>query len=189
MQRFAKHLPILLVFGTTAIFAQPADPPAAPVAPAPAAPAPSPAALSAAEMQKQSAIISGELDEANRYMIHLREVAKAKKDVIKLNCINDRLVQLKAQRNIADNTNAQLQVALVANSDERHQLFIQLTGTGNTVKDLRSQATACIGEAELFKQESGVEVDHPEIPDEPGSLNPFDDLVIAEPPGYASPYD
>lgn len=187
MQRLAKYLPLLAIFATTAISAQPESTPA-PAAPAAPAPAPAPT-MSVAEMQQRSEAIKGELEETNRYVLHLREVAKAKKDVIKLNCVNDRLVQLKAQRNIADNTNGQLQAALTANSEERHSLFVQLTGTSNAVKDLREQATACIGEAELFKQESGAEVDHPEIPDDPGDLNPFVDLEIAEPPGYASPFD
>lgn len=187
MHRLAKYVPILAIFGTvTAISAAPETPttPTAPTAPPPAAPT-----LSVDDMRKGAETIEAELEDTNHYVLHLREVAKEKKDVIKLNCVNDRLIQLKAQRNIADNVNGQLQTALSVNSDERNQLYLQLTDVRNAVKDLREQANACIGEAELYKQESGVEVQHPELPEDPGNLDPFTPTEGVEPPGYASPFD
>ena len=54
------------------------------------------------------------------------------------------------------------------------------------MKALREQANSCIGEPELFKQESGVEVTHPEIVDDP--TNGINVEPGIEPPGYASPY-
>jgi hypothetical protein len=47
-----------------------------------------------------------------------------------------------------------------------------------------------MGETELSKQESGVEVDRPEIPDDPNGIDPYeiDPTVSIDPPGYASPY-
>jgi hypothetical protein len=88
-----------------------------------------------------------------------------------------------------DDTNAQLQVALSRNSDSRQQLYSDLQGIGANVKNLREQAAACIGEPELFKQESGVEVHHPDLPDDPTVEPPHGDFTNVEPPGYASPFD
>jgi hypothetical protein len=143
--------------------------------------------MSAADMNVKSAAIQAQLEEDTQYVLHLKDIAKKKKDVIKLNCVNDRIIQIKAQRNIADDTNTQLQGALAKNSDDRQQLFDQLNGVGTNVKQLREEANGCIGESELSKQESGVEVDHPDIPDDPTTVLPFGTQVEA--PGYASPYD
>src|SRR5262245_25938536 len=37
-----------------------------------------------------------------RHIQHLQQIARKEKDVIKLNCVNDKLVQVKPQMNIAD---------------------------------------------------------------------------------------
>jgi len=178
MRSLTKYAPILAIFCTvTALAAPDATAPA----PAPAAPA-----MSIADMQTRAAAIQTQLEEDSQHVLHLKEVAKKQKDVIKLNCVNDRIVQIKAQRNIADDANTQLQAALSKGSDDRQQLFGQLSGIGENVKHLREQANTCIGETELFKQESGVEVYHPPIIDDPTSGAPFAPEV--ETPGYASPY-
>ena len=51
-------------------------------------------------------------------------------------------------------------------------------------------ARGCVGVPELTKQESGVEVHHPDFPDDPTTATPFDDVVVdVDPPGYSSPYN
>jgi len=142
--------------------------------------------MTAADMKVKSEAIRTQITDDIRYVLHLKEVAKKKKDVIKLTCVNDRLVQLKAQQNIADGVGGELQGALERNSDERFNLYVQLDSTASEIKTLREQAAACIGEPELFKQESGVIVEKPEITDDP-TVDPFGPEV--EPPGYASPFD
>jgi hypothetical protein len=185
MRSLTKYAPILAIFCTVTALAAP-DAPAP--APAPAAPvAPVAPVMSIADMQTKSAAIQAQLEEDSQHVLHLKEVAKKQKDVIKLNCVNDRIIQIKAQRNIADDANTQLQAALSKGSDDRAQLFDQLNSIGENVKHLREQANSCIGETELFKQESGVEVHHPEIPDDPTAGAPF--TFGVEAPGYASPYD
>ena len=43
--------------------------------------------------------------------------------------------------------------------------------------------------AELYKQESDVEVTHPDFPDDPTVDDPFfTEVEGVEPPGYASPF-
>ena len=127
------------------------------------------------------------LDEDSQQMLRLQEVAKKQKDVIKLNCVNDRLVQSKAQRNIADAIHGQLVIAIQKNSEDREGLYQQFMATADSIKQLREQAKACVGETELLKQESGVTFEAPPTPDDPGIINPPFETV--EPPGYASPFD
>ena len=181
MRRFAKIAPILAFLG--AISSTSAAPDSIPSVTA----SPPAKVMSVGEMNVAAASLEAGMEEDGQQVVHLQEVAKKAKDVIKLNCVNDRLVQVKAQRNIADQTRNQLDVALAKNSDERSSLFASYEGTARTVKDLREQSKACIGEPELFKQESGVTVDRPETPDDPTVNPPLSDNGI-EPPGYASPW-
>lgn len=177
MRNLAKILPILcLVGGAAALRADTAPPPAKPT-------------LSVADMTARSADIKKKIEADYQHVLYTREQAKKQKDVIKLSCVNDKLVQIKAQMNIADETNDQLQAALTSGSDERNTLFTTLSTTGNDVHLLREQAAACIGEPELYKQEAGNGFVAPDVPDDPTHTPEGNDGNYGnEPPAYASPY-
>ena len=127
MRSLTKYAPILAIFCTVTALAAP-DPTGS-TPPAPASTLRDAAVMSAGDMNVKSAAIQAQLEEDSQHVLHLKEVAKKQKDVIKLNCVNDRIVEIKAQRNIADDTNNQLQAALSKNSDSRQQLFDQLQAT------------------------------------------------------------
>lgn len=182
MRRFAKIATAIVFFGTMSAVAAPDQP--QPVETQTTSPGQQ---MSSAQMNVASAEIEVRLEEDSTGISHLQEVAKKQKDVIKLNCVNDRMVQAKAQRNIADDTRAQLNAALAKNSDERFTLFQQLEATASSVKTLHEQAKACVGELELYKQESGVTVDHPPIVDDPTVTTPPIEGTF-EPPAYTSPF-
>ena len=191
MRRFSKLAAVFVVLGTVSVFAQTPDP-----APAPAAaPAVATAAqLTVAEMSERSITINAEMKDHHRAVLALKEKATQQKDVIKLTCINDKLVEMKAQMNIADQANASLQAALTDNRPEAQTSFKNLEDAGTAVSKLRDSAITCMGEPELYKQESGLEVDRPEIPDDPGTIDPYDPGlggggVVLDPPGYASPFN
>src|SRR5437870_2346391 len=44
-----------------------------------------------------------------RVVLHLQQIARKQKDVIKLNCVNDKLVQLKAVVNIAERSRGEIE--------------------------------------------------------------------------------
>jgi hypothetical protein len=119
-------------------------------------------------------------------MISLQARAREKKDVIKLNCVNDKLVQAKAQMNIADGQSSTLQTSLDRRSPDAEAQYRELRDTNERIGKLKEEAAACMGETELFKQESGVEVERPEIVDDPTSVDPYPEEI--EPPAYASPF-
>jgi hypothetical protein len=98
-------------------------------------------------------------------------------------------VQLKAQVNIFDSANALLKAGLEsgATADDKQATFGEVSQTGAAIKSLRAEADICVGEPELFKQESSSEVKRPEIPDDPAGTDPFDPGGF-EAPAYASPY-
>ncbi|HLL25896.1 MAG TPA: hypothetical protein VK427_27345 [Kofleriaceae bacterium] len=202
MTAFKRLVPVLIMLGTVTAIAQP-DPAApspaggsaatpAPATAAPAAPTATVTAnvqISVGAMRERSAAIQVQIQEDYRYVIALRERIRKKKDVIKLDCVNDRLVQLKAQMNIADKTNQTLQPALEKDTTAARDVYSQLEGTGNAVKELREQANQCVGEPELFKQEAGLEVTRPDLVDDPGTVDPYvPEGAEVEPPGYASAF-
>jgi len=143
--------------------------------------------MSVKDMQERSHSVMAQIDvDANRITL-LREVARHQKDVIKLNCVNDKIVELKAQQNIADNANQAMGV-LDANNDARQSAFDGLTTAGAAIHQLGEQAKGCVGQPELYKQESGNEVDRPPTPDDPTRDPSRPDGWGLEPPAYSSPY-
>jgi hypothetical protein len=191
MKAIKRLVPAMILLGAVTALAQP-DPNAgsAVAPPPPTTPAPeSKVDVSVGEMRIRSGEIQTQIGEDYRAVLGLRERVRKMKDVIKLDCVNDRLVQVKAQMNIGDRAKQSLDTAIDKDPAQARELFTQLEKTGNSVKELREQAQSCIGEPELYKQEAGLEVDRPEIPDDPGTYDPFEPGQVAvEPPGYASAF-
>ena len=189
MRAFSRLVPVLVVLGTvTAISAAPDDGATAPSTGSGSAIVAQP--LSDAEMQVRSKALSVQLKDDYRHVIAMKERAEKQKDVVKVTCVNDKLVQIKVQMNIADSTSSQLQLSIEKNAADKATVFSSLTSTGDDVRRLREEAVACLGEPELFKQESGLEVQKPEITDDPTATDPYNPggIVEVEPPGYASPF-
>jgi hypothetical protein len=144
--------------------------------------------LSLPDMVARAATIEGQIKGDMRHVLHLQSKARQEKDVIKLNCINDKLVQLKAHVNIFDSAHASLKASLEAGgtADDKQATFGEVTSTGEQVKILRAEADICVGEPELYKQETNIEVNRPQILDDAGK-DPFGEGPF-EAPGYASPF-
>ncbi len=148
--------------------------------------------LSLPEMVARAGTIEVQIKADLRHVLHLQAKARQEKDVIKLNCINDKLVQLKAQVNIFDSAHASLKAGLegAGTADDKQASFAEVTDTGGSIKTLRAEADICVGEPELFKQESSAEVSRPEIVDDPGATDPFGPGGSGfEAPAYASPFN
>lgn len=154
--------------------------------------APPAKALPPAEMRLRTEQIQKDIDEDNKHVLHLQALARKEKDVIKLTCINDKLVQIKAQMNLFDNSVLALEGAINNTDDTPRTIFAEIEKAGADVKKLRGEADACAGELEMYRQESKTDVDRPDL-DDPTDGDPFHDPeVMGEPeidqPGYATPY-
>lgn len=157
--KLAKLLSILVFFGgISALGADNTAPTTTPVSPG--------------DMAVKAAGVKVQIEEDSQKLIGLRDKARKLKDVIKLSCVNDKLVQAKAQQNIADTADADLQGALQKNS-EATVAYNQLIDAGNSIHRLREEAAACVGQGELTKQEVGNTVNRPIIRDDPDTLEPF----------------
>ncbi|MBX3154707.1 MAG: hypothetical protein KF773_01820 [Deltaproteobacteria bacterium] len=142
--------------------------------------------MSVETMSAQTKLLALQVKDDMRHVLSLRERARKEKDVIKLTCVNDKLVALKAQMNIFDTLHAELAGSLERSGSERFTMFGNARTGAEEVKKTRREADGCLGESELFNQESG-QVLRPEIRDDPSAIGPYFDTV--EPPAYASPFN
>lgn len=143
------------------------------------------------DMQVQVDTTRKQIEADNRHVLHLQAIARKEKDVIKLTCINDKLVQLKAQQNLFDSAVLQLE-AVAQNAVAAKTALEDVNKAGLEVKKLRGEADGCAGELEMYKQESQADVQRPDL-DDPTDGEPFmtpEQVGVpdVDVPGYATPY-
>lgn len=187
MRSFTKYLAGAALLAAVTVHAQGT----ATDAPKPVTTKPAAVNLSVPEMKERTRTYDGQILDDSRHMAHLRDVARNQKDVIKLTCVNDKLVELKAQMNLFDASRQRFTAAVDggATADAARPLYVELADIADKVKTLRGEADTCIGTPDLYKQEAGVEVTHPDFPDDPTTTDPFlPEQGALEPPAYASPF-
>jgi hypothetical protein len=193
----AKLLLATIFIGGT-VFAQ-APAPDAPPAAAPPTPGGSPSGsvdlsvkqqpmLAPADMMSQSKDYFKTMGEVVKRIQVLQDQAKREKDIIRLNCVTDKLVQARVNVSIGEQSMAGLQDSVTrADAGESTHEFTRLTIVNQKVTVLGAEAENCIGEDLSFVGATRVDVEvDPNIPQydptQPGS--PFIDI---ERPPEASP--
>lgn len=88
----------------------------------------------------------------------LRDGASRQKDILKLNCVNDKLVQAKAQANVFETAHGNL-IESAAKEDQHSTLYLSIKVTTENVRTLRDEAEACSGEEIDFVGDAQVDVD------------------------------
>jgi hypothetical protein len=119
----------------------------------------------------------------------LQETSRRQKDIIKLNCVADKLVQTRVNVNIADQAMTSLQEN-VARQDEggRTHEFTRLTIINQKVLVLGAEAENCIGEDLSFVGATRVDVEiDPNIPQN-DPTQPNGPTINIERPPAASTY-
>jgi hypothetical protein len=139
--------------------------------------------LSLADIQARVHLLHEQTRADARHIQHLQLIARKEKDVIKLNCVNDKLVQVKPEMNIADSGESELEAT---HDTDRMAIFDGIARAAENVRRLREEADQCIGEPVTTGGESSNSFTGPHAPDDP--TKGFDKPEI-EPPGYASPYN
>lgn len=150
------------------------------------------AKLTPQEMQGRAGSLFGEMESTQARLLSLQEQARQSRDIIKLNCVNDKLLQVKQLLNIADAARANLTASIAARDDgARYHQFAVITVSAEKTAALRDEAEACIGEELVFQGRASVDVDSPDVPDDPTSTDPFS-LATSEfdleRPAYATPF-
>jgi hypothetical protein len=183
---------LLLLVAPAALAADAVVAPAeSPVAPpvADAQPAPSRMTISGADMLRQGQEYRQQLQSAVFQIQAQSEQAKRDKDVIRLNCLLDKLTQVKINGNMMDQSLQSLQEA-VARRDEGTQLhqYTRVTIINQKAQVLRTEADACVGAETNYVGTTRVLVETPAgIADAPDDPPPSDPPIIVPPP-VASPF-
>lgn len=144
--------------------------------------------LSLVDIQPRVQRLREQIRADGRHIQHLQQLARKEKDVIKLNCVNDKLVQVKPQMNILDLNAGQLEGA---GDTERMASFEAINEAAEAVRRLREEADQCVGEPVQSGGDTTNSYTSPEVPDDPikgGPAGGFDGTQI-EAPGYASPFN
>ncbi|NOJ91214.1 hypothetical protein HNV26_37355, partial [Myxococcus xanthus] len=158
--------------------------------PSPAAPPAPPAATAAlekasevpdsAKLVRSTQALSG-MREVLRSVLGKVEEARRTKDVVKLNCANEKLTQIKGLLRISEQADVSLQEAVSRqeSSTSEHE-FTKVMIARQKVGQLRSEAEECIGQLAFRTDENlFVEVEEPNnLPGGDPSRPPTPDIVL-----------
>jgi hypothetical protein len=142
--------------------------------------------MTAEEISRRSTELQEQMGQDMIHVGRLQQKARKDKDVIKLNCVNDKMVQMKAMMNLADDKRTQITDALTLGNGRAPERFADYSQSAQDIKKLREEADVCVGVGVDSAIDSRLDVSNPAIPDDPTAGTPFDEGV--EPPVYASPY-
>jgi hypothetical protein len=168
-------------------------PPPAPRSPAPPAPvsAPQEKASEIPDAQKisRSAAAVTQMRGTLKVVLSKLEEARNTKDVVKLNCVNEKLTQVKGLLRISEQSDVALQEA-VAKKDETaadHE-YTKVAIAQTKVETLRSEAEQCIGQL-AFRTDENLSVEVLVPSDLPGGdpTNPPPPTPVTVNPPPASP--
>ncbi|HEY2729379.1 MAG TPA: hypothetical protein VGK52_05510, partial [Polyangia bacterium] len=116
--------------------------------------------LTPEEMTKQGNEYFKSMTEISKRISGLQEQSKRQKDIIRLNCVTDKLVQAKVNMTIAQQAMSALQEN-ISRADEggRTHEFTRLTIINQKVTVLGAEAENCIGEDLSFVGATRVDVE------------------------------
>jgi hypothetical protein len=113
---------------------------------------------------------------------YLQAISRKEQDIIKLTCVNDKFINLKAEANIFDSAHVELLGLLETN--ERIGSYEATAKAAIAVHKAREEADNCVGNKELSTDSSDFTA--PTLLDDPTMGLPFD--IAVEPPAFASPF-
>lgn len=145
--------------------------------------------LTPAETTAQAKDYYKKMQDVQRRVVQLQAKAKKDKDIVKLNCVNDKLTQVKGHMTVTDQSMSSLATSTARGDDPaRQHEFTRLTILYQKVVTLGTEAEQCIGEDVSYVGATRVDVEiDPSIP--PGDPTQPDLPVpgVTRPP-EASPY-
>ena len=151
--------------------------------------------LSPREMAVETQRLIEEMEAMHVRVLQLQAAARKAKDVIKLNCVNEKLLAVKQLLNIADSAENDLTEA-IAGGDRAAQVhnYGQVKLAHDRVVAERDEAEGCIGEEIIFVGPTEIDVDGPDVTDDPTDdddlddpFEPVDEFDV-ERPNTASPW-
>ncbi len=119
-----------------------------------------------------------------REVLERVEDARKERDLVKLNCINEKLTQVKALLRIAEQSYIALQEAIArAATDGAEHEFAKIEIARQRVVELRAEAEQCIGQlAYVVDEKTVVTVETPQGLPEATTNPPITQPVVVNPP-------
>jgi hypothetical protein len=97
------------------------------------------------------------------------EEARNEKDVVKLNCVNEKLTQIKALLKVAEQADVALHEAIANRDPGADSEFSKVAIARTKVEGLRAESEQCMGQLSyMVDEKTTVEVLQPELPEQEG---------------------
>jgi hypothetical protein len=146
--------------------------------------------LSDSEKIDKASSYLGEMKDVLSAVLDLLKDARDEKDVIKLNCINEKLTSIKGLIRISEQADITLQEAVAKGErDTATHEFHKIAISHQKIKILKTEAEQCVGELAFAvgKTTVEVEVDKDVVPEQDPTKVELPETEIIRPPA-ASPY-
>src|SRR5262249_40970472 len=144
--------------------------------------------LTPQEMQAQAKDYYKKMLDTQRRIAQLQQKAARDKDMVKLNCVNDKSTQVKGHLVVTDQSMAALNAALgtsvgaTASDGAQHQ-FTRVTILYQKIVTLGTEAEQCIGEDISYVGATKVDVEiDPSVPEGDPTLPPLPEVGVDRPP-------
>ena len=177
-------MPIAAVFIASLAFAAPDNPAGQPARSGDSAIPDDATALSPQATLDAAKDAQGKMQDTLRRIVQLQELAKKQKDIIKLNCVNDKLTQVKGHLAVSDTSMNSLNEAVAKSDDDgRKHEYTRVSILYQKVLVLGTEAENCIGEDLSYVGAVKVTVDiDPTIPQADVTAFDFPSLDTSRPP-------
>ena len=129
--------------------------------------------LSQQEMTLEADRLIADIDTARSGVIEVQGAAREDKDMVRLNCVDDKLAQADELREIATVARSELAATVAAGDREgRLHQYSLITISHERAGAVREEANACIGEEMSFEGDNDIDVNDPGL-DDPTKYAPF----------------
>lgn len=142
-------------------------------------------ALGGPEMLEKADKDVASMRQVLKQVLQRLEESRAEKDVVKLNCVNEKLTQVKGLLKVAEQADISLQEAIARRDESAEADFAKIGMAKGKVDQLRVEAEACVGQlAYVVDEKTQVEVEVPgDLPKgDPTERGPPPPAVVRPPP-------
>jgi hypothetical protein len=144
--------------------------------------------LTGTEMQTNADSLLAKMRETLKRVVEVRGIAKRQKDIIKLNCVNDKLLQVKQLLNIAEGSRTNLDASIADNDESgRYDYYTNIVYSHDQTLALGAEAENCIGEDLSYLGPSETTVEGGNEPDDPTQAEDPDFPEVELPPAQSDP--
>jgi hypothetical protein len=146
--------------------------------------------LSDTQKLEQATTFVSDMKEVLGHVFELLRVARREKDIIKINCVNEKLTNIKGLIRISEQADVTMQEALVkGEKDTATHEFHKISISHQKIRILRTEAEQCVGELAFAVGKTTVEVekDPNQVPEDDPTKVALPETEVFRPP-TASPY-